>query len=734
MLHLGLIVHSATWADSGAYSYTWYDKNQTDFYISSSAELAGVAVLVNTNLTSFEGKTIHLTNDINLAGTEWIPIGTDNNTFKGNFDGQGHSITNMYVDTSNDYNGFWTQLSNVTIQDVTLEGKVTVTKGYTALLAAKVENSNFKNVNVTSQVAFNKDSGFGSTTLSFSYRMGGLAAISNSCDYENVSVDNVFNFTFGNSNGSNCYGKFDLYIGGISGYGTKNSFYKCTAINSYYLDVNGYIASNYYSTSGSNVIYAGGLLGYDGAYTSTEKTKFISCLSRNATFEGYFNCGTYDTTNFNFGGIVGRISSYGTIKNCVAINYDYTVKGHDYSWVASWYHTNSYFGGITAQDTPTTFGGCYSNNDVNKNVSKVQSNSTKENGSTSYSSTQMNTQSFVDEVNFYSKLEFDEENWCLNENNILAIKLEDTPKGIESIELSPGVIELQTGETQTVNAVITPEDADATLSWRSDDESVAQVTPGEAREAIVKGISAGETTIWAETSTGEKASCAVTVTSPAPASISLPSSLTLKYGATAWLTPEIQPENAVTDILWSSSNEAVATVSDEGLVSAVGEGNASITAETTVGGLTASCKVAVTPKPLYFVTELNGGALIVMEMANEPKVINDGEWLTIEDETASYSYLASEVHKFYMDWVNEGNSASDALADRFNGSIKLSQGEILLQGFAPNTEVCVYSLSGILMDRQTIPAEGSLSIQTIAYAPGTYIVKADNNTLKFIKK
>ena len=70
--------------------------------------------------------------------------------------------------------------------------------------------------------------------------------------------------------------------------------------------------------------------------------------------------------------------------------------------------------------------------------------------------------------------------------------------------------------------------------------------------------------------------------------------LTLGLGESKTLTPTFSPANATNrNISWSSSNTAVATVSDEGEVTAISEGNSVITATTEDGSFTANCSVAV---------------------------------------------------------------------------------------------------------------------------------------------
>lgn len=72
------------------------------------------------------------------------------------------------------------------------------------------------------------------------------------------------------------------------------------------------------------------------------------------------------------------------------------------------------------------------------------------------------------------------------------------------------------------------------------------------------------------------------------------SSLQLEMGSTAQLTATATPEDASNkSVVWSSSNDSIATVSEDGVVSGVGVGTAEITATSVDGGFTATCTIGV---------------------------------------------------------------------------------------------------------------------------------------------
>ncbi|MBR4521214.1 MAG: chitobiase/beta-hexosaminidase C-terminal domain-containing protein [Paludibacteraceae bacterium] len=109
--------------------------------------------------------------------------------------------------------------------------------------------------------------------------------------------------------------------------------------------------------------------------------------------------------------------------------------------------------------------------------------------------------------------------------------------------------------------------------------------------------------------------------------------LSIKEGATATLTATVAPANATDNsVTWSSSNEAIATVED-GVVTAVAIGNATITVTTTDGGFTATCAVTVTDP------NARNGALAVFRKVTSTAGITDGEYLIVyEDESSAVAF------------------------------------------------------------------------------------------------
>lgn len=77
---------------------------------------------------SFEDGTFTLTEDIDLSGEEWIPIGTEDNPFTGTFDGGGHTISNMSISSEGKYGALFNYvgggavIKNLTLKNVSVDG------------------------------------------------------------------------------------------------------------------------------------------------------------------------------------------------------------------------------------------------------------------------------------------------------------------------------------------------------------------------------------------------------------------------------------------------------------------------------------------------------------------------------------------------------------------------------------------------------------------------------------
>ncbi|MBO5907987.1 MAG: right-handed parallel beta-helix repeat-containing protein [Clostridia bacterium] len=108
----------------GSSDSTWYDSAASEFVIGTAEELAGFSALVAAGNT-FHGKTVKLSQNIDLAGSKWEPIGpSTHKCFYGTFDGNGYTIYNLEVEKDAGYgNGFFANLVGpAVVKNVTFEG------------------------------------------------------------------------------------------------------------------------------------------------------------------------------------------------------------------------------------------------------------------------------------------------------------------------------------------------------------------------------------------------------------------------------------------------------------------------------------------------------------------------------------------------------------------------------------------------------------------------------------
>ena len=165
---------------------------------------------------------------------------------------------------------------------------------------------------------------------------------------------------------------------------------------------------------------------------------------------------------------------------------------------------------------------------------------------------------------------------------------------VTGVALTPDNAELYVGETKNLMVVFTPSNAtNKNVTWESSNTAVATVADG-----VVTAVGKGTATITVTTADGNHtATCEVTVKIPVSRVTLNPTSTALVVGNTKQLTATVAPANADdSTLVWTSGNAKVATVDQNGLVTAVGAGTTTITA--TAGGKSATCTVTVTAKPV----------------------------------------------------------------------------------------------------------------------------------------
>ncbi len=280
---------------------SWYTKNtaSASFSLSDGADLRGFIKLVYEDGVSFAGKTLTLTNDIDLGGKPWsIPAGTQY-TFSGAFDGNGKKISSFTMTCTGGEQsllgvlGGGGSVKSLTVSGAKITLKATAAAENAGILLSKITCEGGKSVAVSGITVDNSCKiSFFSSSKSYT-RVGAIAG--QITGGGNVTVSNCHN-----SASITCYG----IMGGIAGCG---------------IDWSGNLTIENCTNNGDLTVYAdanegrcAGILGY------------LSATGGTLTIANCDNSGklTYTGTKTNGGAWMGGIGGYfhGDLKSV-------TVKG-----------------------------------------------------------------------------------------------------------------------------------------------------------------------------------------------------------------------------------------------------------------------------------------------------------------------------------------------------------------------------------------------------------------------
>ena len=229
----------------GSANIEWFlnNKNATEFTLSTAEDLAGLAELVDgtaaipsseTDISlpvSFEGKTVKLENNVDLRAyndigetVSFSPIG-DESAFTGTFDGQGHTIENLYQSGwafgyewgSYGSIGLFGEVKDATIKNVNVKGAESLVEGgdVGGIVGSATGTCVFENINITDSVFATYNNG-----------NGGIIGWSGEGNYTfrniNIGEDVVL---------AGLWGSFDSSIGGLVGQGEPGATYNFDNVN-----------------------------------------------------------------------------------------------------------------------------------------------------------------------------------------------------------------------------------------------------------------------------------------------------------------------------------------------------------------------------------------------------------------------------------------------------------------------------------------------------------------------
>ncbi len=316
-----LMPYGGAWAQTTKRPASGNGTVNKPFLISTAAELAWFRDYVNGTIvddgeaagTTHPSASAMLTADIDLKnychtaedGKEllsWIPIGNYSNRWKGNMDGQGHTISNLYIKTAQKFVGFFGYTERATIQDLIFDyAKVenvntTNTKtDYTGILAGYAYGdspSHIKGIKTTNNC-----------TVIGQDNTGGIVGSAE------INLENC-------ENHSSVKGK--SHVGGIAGECNGRNIKRCTNYGTVENNANSYYVSGIiglaYGTSIEDCANYGKITGcYAGG--------IAGMMMQNSSIQNVFSYGDVTKTNGNSGIIIGYVEG-GTLtaKGIVAYN------------------------------------------------------------------------------------------------------------------------------------------------------------------------------------------------------------------------------------------------------------------------------------------------------------------------------------------------------------------------------------------------------------------------------
>lgn len=505
---------------------SWYEDGQTEFTISTEAQLRGLAELVNKQNKLFSGCTVKLANDIVMDDSEsFTPIGLNRNRgFGGIFDGQNHTIKNMFIYNeihNENLTGLYVGLfgsaigknsTTTTIKNLTVENATVIEKCD--------ESTTIKNVNQSTQ----------GTAALVGY---GKNIYIENCSVKDSNVSNdVLRTTgglVGNLNGgsiSECK-VINTKVNGILSEGLLSGVIDTVGnpktgpivVDNAVKDV--YVQGNVKGQDGSK--FTGGLVG-----NSVDSNISNAIVGKDSIIEG----------DSNVAGIVGE--NRGDIKNCFN---SAKIVGKEYvAGIATGIGTelvkieNCYnLGEVDAKDNTDKMGALtYADNkifnvansynlgtvkDLSGDKAQFNANDTYTNvaynsengiaaaegttGITGYTAAQFKDRTVVDALNANDGVE--ETVWYQNtENPDLAFNMTVT-----SDITVPETLNVTLGKTMKLQASVTPEDAtNKTLVYTSSDDTIASVK----EDGTVSGLKLGTADITVKAmDTGKEKTVKVTV-------------------------------------------------------------------------------------------------------------------------------------------------------------------------------------------------------------------------------
>ena len=269
------------------------------------------------------------------------------------------------------------------------------------------------------------------------------------------------------------------------------------------------------------------------------------------------------------------------------------------------------------------------------------------------------------------------------------------------------------GSSFNLNAsVISDEYSESDIKWITSDEDIISVKTNNGA-AEIKGRRTGAATVTAKLPDGASAVCSVTVIDNASRltveKLSFNAdALNLSVAQTAKITPIFYPKDIYnlgilnTSLSWQSSDTAVATVDDNGNVTAVGNGAAEITATSADVGRTAKCSVTV--KDGIVQNEVTANTDIIdMTVGDTKQLSADGDIIWKSDNSYIVDVDENGIVKAYSNSNVQNVSADGLTVTETMGTVKIYATD---RNGGKTTEYQIRVSSSDIADEYLKPSDG----------------------------
>lgn len=284
IIALTLMTHIA-YADISIELFSKGDGSATSPYIIEKAsQLMFMSFVVNSGTPGYDTAHYKLATDINLENELWNGIGTITNSFKGHFDGDNHTISNLRIANNSSETiciGLFGQIDNALVKNITIKGSVSINKNssvqdYCGGICGQAKNSLIYNCHNECEISVKGENNTMFSLEDMAY-VGGICGYAVNSEIFFCHNSNTLS-TESSTNGST---ESTLIIGGICGH-ANNTKIKC-CYNDKKITVKSSQSNNNPLYLNKATHYAGGICGYAEKMTEINSCYNAGSIQNNST-------------------------------------------------------------------------------------------------------------------------------------------------------------------------------------------------------------------------------------------------------------------------------------------------------------------------------------------------------------------------------------------------------------------------------------------------------------------